>query len=1096
MESIVFDSYRILTTEVAFGLSQDDIKIIKFLIRSYIGRGDLEKIITGTDLIQLLEGRCMLSAENVEQLSRFLQLTGRNDLNRKVEQYIESAISKNLSNHDYYGLRGMYVPEHYIETSEYHKLCQHMLTNNAVILKGPPGTWKSWHAFRYAQEFSKMREKDTNSLIWRIDCNSELNIYNSLTRLMNYLKIQDISADLRIQETINNMLLRAVAVLESNNFKNTKHLFILLGFISPQKNFIHKFLKKLNDFENISVIVTTSEPLFNDFDNIVVNLYGMTENEAIRYLNVDDTLDEKAKELAKRLSYLPGGLAFAKTYIHTTGISIDSYLERLEKITTIEEYASIKACEMVIVKAEENMSVEEKTIFSLISYLNTDNIPLFILKSLLPETLNKDEKAIIMDNFLRTLEKYSLVVIKGNDEQRVISAHEFTFMVVKASKTCAERNCHLKKLLNFFMCFIDLDARWLEVIHRNVLLLEHAEAFLSHFVGEFPILLHETKAKLCYIYCAIGITYRLYGNTELSANTYLEKAKSTMYETFLSGQHIQFSDIKTDDPYTTMNEYLNGNGVLQENCEIIFNILVEIGKELPLKFIDTFIENKYRHSRIIDLLRNYGGLCTKDIHNNQLSAEVVSTLRSKNLIMESKYIAETFLVELLIRILYNSSKNKWLMQISKDSCSIPETEKMRDEFSSTYVPVTPESLVEHQLAHSLAQLLQQHLSSLPMQHDRIKSTQNTVRSFCPVFRQVTHRSGVLYMLRSFSNPDRLSYLLKEAIELLNDIDSNIESTGFTEFGVVKRIGDSSLFQSVMIERIKMECHEKLYKLERPDELMKGNVKNKQMFVEPSIPEDESIEECKSFGKTNLPNMKDAMKSKNLDKLNTPGYGKALSNQNLKKALSIANELEKNIDDMTSWKALSGIHLKIAQVFKLTETEENIRKAKHHYKKAFDREYESNNTRLTRFHLKAVVQYAECCIQFPNEDDLHLAKQLSKAMQHRFRSVKTGTLFEEVIKDIDKCLVTLTQKKQSVCSSTTKIKPEVHSKSTQDDDYADEETWLLKELNRKKDRLDKYLSTLREDYKQLKCDIEMIELEKTSVEKEIAHIEIQQQKSLI
>ncbi|XP_052081994.1 uncharacterized protein LOC127719771 isoform X1 [Mytilus californianus] len=560
MESIVFDSYRILTTEVALGLSPDNIKTIKFLIRDRIGKGVLGKINTGTDLVQLLEERCMLSAENVEKLANYLKTAGRNDLGKKVQQYVETAISRNLSNHDYYGLRGMHVIEQYTETSEYRQLCQHMKTNNAVILKGLPGTWKSRHAFRYAHEFSKMREKDNNSLIWRVDCNTELNIYNSLSHLMNYLKIQYINSELQIKDTINIMLLRAVAVLESDNYKDTKHLFILLGFISPQKILIKTFLEKLNQYENISIIVATSESISNDFDNIVLELHGMTENEAVKYLDVDDSLDEKAKELAKRLSYLPDGLAFAKTYIDTTRISIDSYLESLENKTNIDDSESKKACNMLILQAEKNMSADEKTILHLMSYLNTDNIPLLILKSLLPKTLNKDEKAIITDNFLRTLEKYSLVVIKGNDEQRVITAHGFTFMVVKASKTCAERNCHLKKLLNFFMCFIDLDARLLEVIHRNVLLLEHAEVFLSHFEGDFPSLLYETKAKLCYIYCAVGITYRLYGNTELSANTYLEKAKHTMYETFLSGQHHQFSDIKTEDPYNTMNDYLNGNG--------------------------------------------------------------------------------------------------------------------------------------------------------------------------------------------------------------------------------------------------------------------------------------------------------------------------------------------------------------------------------------------------------------------------------------------------------------------------------------------------------------------------------------------------------
>ncbi|CAG2205186.1 unnamed protein product [Mytilus edulis] len=215
-----------------------------------------------------------------------------------------------------------------------------------------------------------------------------------------------------------------------------------------------------------------------------------------------------------------------------------------------------------------------------------------------------------------------------------------------------------------------------------------------------------------------------------------------------------------------------------------------------------------------------------------------------------------------------------------------------------------------------------------------------------------------------------------------------------------------------------------------------------------------------------------MKSENAKKQNIPDIEIGLQNANLKKALSIAEELEKKIDDLTSWKALSGIHLKIAKVFKLIETEENIRKAKHHYKKAYDREYESNNTRITRFHLKAIIHYAECCIQFPNEKDLLKAKELSEEMKHRFRLVET----EE----------TLNEKRQSREKSETKDKPEFDTKSIKDDG----EKGFLVDLKRKRDRLKKRRSILIEEYNALKDDIERLDLEIDSVEKKIADIEIE------
>ncbi|CAG2233317.1 unnamed protein product [Mytilus edulis] len=725
---------------------------------------------------------------------------------------------------------------------------------------------------------------------------------------------------------------------------------------------------------------------------------------------------------------------------------------------------------MIICEAEDSMSANEKKVLHLMPYLNTDNIPIFVLKSLLPNTLSRKEKAILIDHFLRTLDKYSLIShITGLDEHRVVAAHRFTLMIVKASSTSCKRNGHLKELLNFFMCYIDLDARLLEVIHRNQ-----------------------------------------------------------------SSRHLP-SD-KTFNSYTTLDEYLNGSDAVQEHCQSIFNILIEKGKHISQEFVDEFIRYKYRNSRSISLLCEYGNIHIEDVHTNQLVKEIVGLLQSKNLIMESEYISTTFLVELMIRILYNSSKNNWLVEISKASFTTHERGKLRKHLSSTHFPVTPDSLLEHQMAHCLTKSLQQYLSNLPKHDTRVVSSENTIQSFCPVFSPVTNRSGILYMLRSFSDPDRLPPLLNEAIQLLDSLDSNIEGTGFTEFGVVKRIGDSSLFHSVMIERIKMECYEKMFKLECPDTSMKDDTSNKESLDDLFILEggndnlqtmtiqniDDSTEgdDILTIDKTG--NTSDVQEdvdldstyktghelpddNENMERPDTTGIITAftgedleatcitvnrlpLENEHLLKALAIAKHLEEKIDDLTSWKALSGIHLKIAKVFKHTNTEENIIKAKHHYKKAYDREYESNNTRLTRFHLKAIVHYAECCLQFPIEEDLKKARTLALAMKFRFRLVETGSLFDEVIEDIDNCLNKLSQNQHPDCALNTKEKPKVDTKSTQTDTLTNETNWLLKELKRRRDRLIQNQSTLLEQYENLKCDMEMVNREIHSVEEEITNIE--------
>ncbi|XP_071144916.1 uncharacterized protein [Mytilus edulis] len=951
MEPVVFDSYNILTREIASGLSTENVKTIKFIVREF-GKGVLEKIISGADLLQLLEERSWLSAERVERLSELLQTIGRHDLDNKVQMYADSAISRNLSNHGYYGIYGMQINENYVETSMYKKIVDHLQRHNTVIMKGPPGTWKSQHAFRYAHYFSEEKSTD-KSLIWRVDCNTDLNIFNSFSHLMNFLKIQCVNSKNRITESIEVMLSRALDALANDKYKESKHLFILLGFTSTSlpKETIQTLLQGMKAHTNIFVIATVSESLSSDFNPNVIEMRGMLEKEAIDFLHVPNTTSrEKAKVLAKKLSYLPTGLLFARTFMQTTQISIELYLKNLETITNgTTDDSSTKACQLLIQRAETKMSREERKLLHYLPYMNTDNIPVLFLKYLLPRFLIDDSKNVLINNFLKTLRNHSLISIKGVDDSRVVAAHSFTLMILKSSETKEKKTEYLNILLDFFVSYLDLDARLLEVIHRNVLFLDHAEAFLSNVDIEFESQSRDIKAKLCYLYTAIGITYRLYGNTELSAAVYLSKAKNTVYKSILGCNSFQCN--KTENSYDTIEEYLNGSEALRKHCKDIFPKLLSNSNELSKMFINNFVENKCRSSRSISLLCKYSDIDIENVNNNQLSGVEVDHLRSKNLIMDAEHIAETFYIELLIRILYNESKNTWLVEMSKDEFSAGKRTLMK-RLSSAYFPVTPESLTQHQLAHRLTYLLKKHMESVHMTSTQaIGPEVKQVRMFCPVFSPVTHRSGIMYMARSIFDDEKFPTLLGEAIRLLDNIDKGIEGKGFTEFGVVKRIGESSLFHSVMTDTLKMECYEKLAKAVQPEK--------KEL---------------------------------------------------LQKAIAIAKRLECQINDMTSWKALSGIHLKIAKLFIRTQTDENIKKAKYHYKKAYDREFESNNTRFTRFHQRAVIHYAECCIQFPKSDELTDARQILFDIKRR---IGADALFEDEIKKIDYSLEQLFKNKKSV-----------------------------------------------------------------------------------
>lgn len=76
----------------------DNIKEIKFVLRDFKKRA-LEKVINGTDLIQLLEERDCLSVYQVDKLAHLLRTINRYDLDKKVQMFKDSAISSYLATH-------------------------------------------------------------------------------------------------------------------------------------------------------------------------------------------------------------------------------------------------------------------------------------------------------------------------------------------------------------------------------------------------------------------------------------------------------------------------------------------------------------------------------------------------------------------------------------------------------------------------------------------------------------------------------------------------------------------------------------------------------------------------------------------------------------------------------------------------------------------------------------------------------------------------------------------------------------------------------------------------------------------------------------
>ncbi|XP_052063795.1 uncharacterized protein LOC127703750 [Mytilus californianus] len=944
-----FDCYIKVMKEVADGLDAGNIRGLKFLLRDKpnIYQKELVNVNEGSDLIQLLERKELLSRTKVLEFMNLLQLEGRIDLSKKVQIYMETNLPVNLSNHDYYGINGMPVVENYIETDEYRLFEKKINTCKAALIKGHHGSGKTQHAYSYARRFPGKSEK---SLIWRIDCKTLSQIYRSLSAMVAYLKLQCIfldhvtctQSDRQLKASIDKMTKRIQQKLRCEGINSANHLVLLDGVEDTSDDTFTKMLKDFLDTENVYVIATSRVTYPDEFHNLCIEVTGMTEEEAVLYFKVvnNDEL-EQVKELARQLSYLPLALSFAFAFIANTGSSIETYVKSLAETEANDQLRSLTvSCEVALEIVKKDLTEHGKNLLAYIPYLHPENIPDFLLKSLLPVNMTEDFKQREINKLIVCLRNNSLATLKSRGNNRVIAVHRFTFRVMMNMKTEKEKTNEANALLRHFCHNIYLDTSLIEAVKKNVMFLDHALELLKLYENCNRRPEMEDKVLCCVLLCGVAVTYRLYGNTELSANEYFEKARDAVCE-LVSVNKADFA--VTVSGFTAMNDIhisINGCELIQENSKNLFEKLLHKGKSLSDSFILTVITNTMRNNeQLCYLLEVTNGI---SYTNNQIAKDSIGELIEKQIIVPFQEFKESFLVELMIHILYNSSKNKRLMKLATDDFTKPNPERrnhLMARLSSDNLCPTDESLVELQYSINLAELLDNHYK-----HN------------CPAFRlglKIAARRGAILYYISSQDSNKSIKCIKDAVKILEEnSESNIR---FIEFGVVKHGSRSTNYQMVSNKKLLMECYIMLSK------------------------ED-----------TNY----------------------------VKRALTLAQDLESIIPRLYHWKVMSDIHIKIAHVFELQNTEPFITKAKQHYKEAYRREYESNNIRLTRYHLRALLQYVNCCITHSTKEDLEMAKTICNDIKERFQHKSTDEMFDAALVTIDKHLNTMTTPKEIISSLHT------------------------------------------------------------------------------
>ena len=169
-------------------------------------------------------------------------------------------------------------------------------------------------ALKYAIAFHKNHH---DGLCWRIACQNNIALLNSLKRLADTLdiekKITTQNENKQIEDSID--ILCQLILLELKKGDSSRHLIILEDVTDQTKHATEKLKKSLLRF-GIRTIVTTCNYTFCDEDNTIA-VSGFTVEEAVAFLQEKkESRPEEEKhyqDLAKHLSYLPLLLYGART---------------------------------------------------------------------------------------------------------------------------------------------------------------------------------------------------------------------------------------------------------------------------------------------------------------------------------------------------------------------------------------------------------------------------------------------------------------------------------------------------------------------------------------------------------------------------------------------------------------------------------------------------------------------------------------------------------------------------------------------------------------------------------------------------------------
>ena len=354
-------------------------------------------------------------------------------MNRKARQLWRMPHSRNLQ----------FVGRSDVLASLHERLTSNEDSRRVQVIFGLGGLGKTQTAIEFAY-----RHRDAFDLVWWIDAEEPTKLASDLVSLGRALKLDASRAN---EEQI---VVDAVRQWLSDN---SGYLLIFDNAEGPDD------LRMYLPMEvHGAILITSRSPAWRGVGE-TVPLDVMTESDAQQLMASTGDHDAASTRLiAGELGYLPLALAQASAYMDSTGCSIDSYRQLLERHADIvladsrlpDGYPrSVMSAFQLSIEAAISIRPDSEHLLNLCAFLAPDSIPI----DLLVRSINVQEVdtpgAISLENAIAALRRYALV----HRDSEGLSLHRLIQLAVRARLSAEEHATYAGEAVTLLFSDLEID---------------------------------------------------------------------------------------------------------------------------------------------------------------------------------------------------------------------------------------------------------------------------------------------------------------------------------------------------------------------------------------------------------------------------------------------------------------------------------------------------------------------------------------------------------------------------------------------------------------------------------------------------------------